>query len=360
MRATRKTALIAPLLLVLGLIGSTPAQAGGPGLAAQARVAYVGNHHGSRIVWTRDDDPCCDTGHLVSARPDGTAQRVLTHPAAGSMDLDAVISPNGSTIVFERDLPDGSTQIRLIGSDGHGERAIDLGCTDPCAADLEPAWSPNGREILFQRVDSPFDPTTQDAASAVLWAAALDGSGVRRVSEPGIDGVLEDSHPRFSPRGDYLTFVRFRNADHTTAVFRMRPDATHVRRLTPWGLDADLPDLSQARSGPTKDLVVFETFGPDVPAGQSGIGTVPATCRSAADCAGKVRFLSHDPAGVQGSSNPAWSPSGDQIAFTVVSFIASPPAADIWRMRPDGSQPRQVSHAPQFEFRPGWGLASGA
>jgi Tol biopolymer transport system component len=284
---------------------------------------------------------------------------VLTNPPTGSKDLDAVISPNGTTILFERDLPDGSTQIRIVGSDGLGEHAIDLGCTFPCAADLEPAWSPNGRQILFQRVKFPFDPTTGDASSAVLWAARLDGSGVHRVSEPGIDSVFEDSHPRFSPRGDYLTFVRFRNTDHSTAVFRMRPDATHVRRLTPWGLDADLPDLSQARSGPTKDLVAFETFGPDVPAGRSGIGTVPATCRSAADCAGKVRFLSHDPAGGGGSSNPAWSPSGDQIAFTLVPPGAGPPAADIWRMRPDGSHRRQVSHAPQFEFRPDWGRASG-
>jgi Tol biopolymer transport system component len=117
-----------------------------------------------------------------------------------------VISPDGSTIVFERDLPDGNTQIRLVGSDGRGDHAVDLGCTFPCASDLEPAWSLDGREILFQRVDFPFDPITQDAASAVLWAAAPDGSGVQRVSEPGIDGVFEDSHPRFSPRGDYLTF----------------------------------------------------------------------------------------------------------------------------------------------------------
>jgi hypothetical protein len=41
----------------------------------------------------------------------------------------------------------------------------------------------------------------------------------------------------------------------------MDADGSDVRRLTPWRLDADTADLSPAASGPTEDLVAFETYG---------------------------------------------------------------------------------------------------
>jgi Tol biopolymer transport system component len=327
--------------------------------AATATSSAAAPDRAGRIVWTQDVDPCCQGGRLVSARPDGTGFRVLTHPTTGSKDLNAAISPDGSTIAFERDLPDGHEELRLVGSDGRSERLLDFGCTDPCFADAEPGWAPNGREILFTRVVGPFNPTTGDAASAVLYAGSLNGSNVRRVSQPGIDGVLEDGHPRFAPHGRYLMFLRLRDSDLMTALFRMRPDGSDLRQLTPYGLDGDLYDISQAVDGPTKDLVVFETAGPDVPDGKVGIATVPATCHPLADCRNEVRFLSHDNPSVQASFNPTWSPAGDQIAFTIAAQNTTAPAADIWRMRADGTHPRQVSHAPQFEFRPAWAPAAG-
>jgi hypothetical protein len=111
-----------------------------------------------------------------------------------------------------------------------------------------------------------------------------------------------------------LTFVRVRNRDIKVAVFRMRPDGSQVRQLTPWRLGGDLPDVSPATHGPTKDLVVFETFGTGAPEGsQQDIATVPATCL---------------------------------------------PLADIWTVRPNGNDRQRVSHSPRFEFRPDWGVAA--
>jgi Tol biopolymer transport system component len=83
------------------------------------------------------------TARIVSARPDGSGLRALTHPAVGEFDLNAIISPDGSRMVFERDLADGSAQIHIVGADGHGERALDLGCVDPCALDADPGWTPD-------------------------------------------------------------------------------------------------------------------------------------------------------------------------------------------------------------------------
>jgi hypothetical protein len=57
----------------------------------------------------------------------------------------------------------------------------------------------SGRRIVFTRVVGPFDQVKESARSAVLHTAKLNGSGVRRLSEPGIDGVFEDYQARFSP-----------------------------------------------------------------------------------------------------------------------------------------------------------------
>ena len=109
-----------------------------------------------------------------------------------------------------------------------------------------PGWTPSGRHITFTRVLGPIDPVSQSARSAVLYIARPDGSGMRRLSQRGIDGVYEDYHARFAASGKYLIFLRLRNRDGKTSVFRMRPDGSDVRQLTPWRLDADVPDLSLA------------------------------------------------------------------------------------------------------------------
>jgi Tol biopolymer transport system component len=232
-----------------------------------------------------------------------------------------------------------------------------VNCTDPCAGVQDPGWTPSGRRIVFTRVIGPFDLINQSAHSAVLYTARQDGSGMRRLSQRGIDGVYEDYHARFAASGKYLIFLRVRNRDLKTAVFRMRPDGSDVRQLTPWRLAADVPDLSLAARGPTKDLVVFETFGQGAPKGsQPDIATVPATCHPLAACIREIRCVTHNGAGPRASFNPSWSPGGKRIAFTDALFPAGKPAiGDIWTVRPDGRGRQQVSHSPRFEFRPDWG-----
>ena len=89
----------------------------------------------------------------------------------------------------------------------------------------------------------------------------------RRLSEPGIDGVYEDNRPllvltaAISPSSASATQT-------SIGCIRMNADGTDIRQLTPWELDADTPDLSLANRGPTRGLIVFQTFGHGAPEGQ--------------------------------------------------------------------------------------------
>ena len=86
----RTRALLAALAVTLALATAAP--------------AVAGQEQATRIVWTQVLDDEFTTARIVSARPDGSGLRALTHPAAGEFDLNAVISPDGSRVAFERDL----------------------------------------------------------------------------------------------------------------------------------------------------------------------------------------------------------------------------------------------------------------
>jgi Tol biopolymer transport system component len=316
---------------------------------------------GSRLVWTRNAE-ASPRAQIVSARPDGSHLRELTHPKKRNFDIDAQISPDGSQVVLERDVGNKpQTQIIVVGADGDNERVLDLGCVDPCLLDSAPTWSLGGDRLLFTPLVGPFDGPNEAARSAVLQSALLDGSDVRRVSEPAIDGVFEDYHAHYSPDGSYIVFTRVRNDPLNVAAFRMNADGSDVRQLTPWGLGGDLADLSPATSGPTKDLLVFETYGMGPPEGKSSnVATVPSTCASVSDCRKQIRYLSDHGAGPAASFNPAWSPNGRRVAYT--RFRGEDDdhpccVGDIWTMRPDGSHRQAVSKSPLFEYRPDWGTA---
>jgi hypothetical protein len=307
------------------------------------------------IVWTtRADD---GSEHLLIARGDGTHQRELTPSMPDTFDFDAQVAPRGTWVAYERDTPETAT-IRLVRPSGAGDHVVDVGCADPCAAVVGPTWLSNKR-LAFTKVIGPFDDVTGNAAAAVLFSSRLDGSDVRRLSPAGIDGAFEDGYLHVAPGRGYLTFMRRRNADGHTALFRMDLDGSDQRQLTPWAVSAEGNDLSTARSGPTKDLMVFESYGRgDRDLTFVDIATVPTTCRTLAACTARIRWITDNAATGRRNANPQWSPDGSSLVFTDRPSIDDP-NAQIWTMRFGGGPRRLISTSPNFDYRPTWGRIPG-
>jgi Tol biopolymer transport system component len=304
------------------------------------------------IVWTNRSSE--GSGHLVIARADGTDRRDLTPPTPDTADYDAQISPDGRWIAYERDTAESST-IRLIRPDGTGDHALPVACVDPCVANVSPTWLTSGR-LAVSLVFGPFDEGDGSASSAVLWTVRSDGTGLRRLSQPGIDGTFEDYYARPAPDHRYVTFVRLRNSDLARALYRMRPDGTHLQRLTPWDIGVDGYDLSTARRGATRSLIVFESYGRG--AGEdtfADLATVPATCPSVRACTRQIDWLTDNGASGRRNANPKWSPDNRALVFTDRPSFDDQ-NVDVWTMRFDGHARHRVSSSPDFDYRPDWGI----
>jgi hypothetical protein len=63
----------------------------------------------------------------------------------------------------------------------------------------------------------------------VLYTARPNGTGVKRLSKPGIDGEVEDYRAKFSPDGSYVVFQRLNLLTDHSAIVRMDADGSHVR-----------------------------------------------------------------------------------------------------------------------------------
>ncbi len=310
-----------------------------------------------RIVWSQFTALDFSGARIVSSDPNGGHVRVLTHPGDGVHDVDPQVSPNGRLVAFERDVPDPTygdvANVVIVGANGRGEHVVDLGCVDPCLGTNQPTWTLDGRHLVFSRVVGPID-SHGNAASAALWRTDVDGEHITRVTPRRLDGRMEDSWAQFAPDG-YMVVLRLRIATDQTAVFRMTPDGDDACRLTPWQLNADLMDVSPATTGPTHNVVVFETHGHGgAPPGQSqAVATASATCHGDHE----IRYLTSPTSPPVENFNPAWSPDGRQVTYVRFKFVDTDPIVhgDIWRMRWNGEDKRPVSQLDLFEFRPNWG-----
>ncbi len=155
---------------------------------------------------------------------DGDGVRQLTEQRENQHAGQPAWSPDGREIVFMRGapvptaLPARPGELFVMDADGSAVQPLTRG-----SRDLHPAWSPDGREIVFTRaVDPPY---------AGLWVVDATGGRPRQLTDgPG----LVDESAAWSPDGTRIAFTRTRpesEDDGVASVYVMSRDGTDVREL---------------------------------------------------------------------------------------------------------------------------------
>jgi TolB protein len=278
-----------------------------------------------------------------------TSSTVTARPAAASAQL---------RIAFSRGGPDGGIHV-MTGP----ARAITRITKDP--GDDQPAWSPAGTEIVFNRYIN---------GRQNIYVMRPDGSAIRRLTTDG-----SSSSPGWSPDGSRIVFARETpgNAD----IYTMKPDGTDVTRLTHDALREYTPVWSPDGSsiafvaGPTRIYVMHadgsnaRSIGPDnaalprwAPDG-SKIAFVDETT-------GSIKTMNRDGTGLRRivdvttlaggtafAANftwPTWSTDGTKILFAA----GSPTSSHLYTVGADGTGFAQWTTGSVTDESPAWAMSS--
>ena len=351
---TVSTAVMVMALVVAAM--ALPVFAGGGKAADSASGGPTGN---GQIVFRRYFDAEQTKGALFVINPDGSHVRQITHPPKGWRDNVPAWSPDGRRIVFERFKADESTsRILVVNPDTGGTQTV-VPCTGKrCVYAIDPYFSPDSHSIAYSRTVAP--PQAQDPPEWKLYSAifivGLDGSHSHQVSSTperykGQPPAFDTSDPTFSPDGMTLGFVRTRfRPEENTAVF-VQPIGSpgDARRITPWKLNCqDRPTFS-----PDGTRMLFHCQ----PKGEEG----PSNLFWVHPDGTGLRQITHAPADKRylGSSfSPSFRAGRGWIAVGRTGGFGKKGNADVFRIRiADGKVVRQVNltKSEKWDSAPGWG-----
>ena len=267
--------------------------------------------------------------NVYTINPNGTGRRQLTHVgkkhAAGAPDW----SRDGTKIVYESNQT-GNYRIWVMNADGSGQRRL---TNDPGFMDLQPAWSPDGRHIVFSRC------TTQPGGTGCdLEVMTARGTGMRRLADDHWSWV----HAEYSPDGRQIVVAADRGG-FLSALWLMRSNGTGLHRITSPSFEAFWPEWS-----PDGSRILFTD---NCCQGGSNVWTVRP------DGTG-LRKLTHFSMPLQ-DGFASYSPDGRQI---VMKFNGKCPARGICKylyvMNADGSGLHPLRTGVPFTFLSDWGRAS--
>jgi Tol biopolymer transport system component len=275
---------------------------------------------------------------IYAVAPGETNGHQITKPPAGSADDVAVASPDGSRIIITRCEP-ARCLLWTAASDGSGAKRLSPKC---CADENAAVYTPDGRALVFGRAWGQVKDGQIQYSEVFMMSP--DGKGRRRLTHNSGRGFQADTgNPSVSPDGKQIVYTVTKSAmaashpgDH--AVFIMNIDGSGQRQLTPWKLAAgDFPRFS-----PDGKQIIFRARFSDGPGGD--LYTVRPD-------GSQLRKLTH---GEPGMLSASYSPDGKYIAFAHQE--PNNGMADIWVMKADGTGAVRLTHTPTWESLPTWGV----
>jgi Tol biopolymer transport system component len=272
--------------------------------------------------------------HLYLQDPDDTSwnhrDHQLTDPAANPdsvyRDTNPALSPDGRTVAFERtevSISSTTTSVWTIGTDGSDLRRV-------LSADLhggQPAWSPDGTRIAYRGL-------SMDAPG--IFVVNADGSGDRALGAG--DGPLGNAiDPAWSPDGTKIA-VAVPDGSDTSSIASVDVETGERTVISPAFWDAGSPSWS-----PDGQRLTFAHGGGVVVLTLDGGEVRELTPTHTAEEAASADLAYVD-------SEPTWSPDGAWIAFQRSS---GPSETFVYAVRPDGTDLHRIG----LGGDPAWGPA---
>jgi TolB protein len=328
-------AVVTAVTIAPSVQGTKP---GSDGLVAYARYRFVSSPL-RKEIWVASEDGA-------------TARRVDT-VGPNVEDDNPDWSPDGKSLAFQR-CPSqyrGVCAVYSIRADGSGLDRLTPSCPrgqnlPKCVDDTMPAYSPDGKHLAVSRASGPF--RNGRPRSVALMVGDVQLRHLRRVAWFGqYRGA--PTGPAWSPDGRRLVFEN--QVDHGRALYIVNADGTGLRRLTPPGIKG----TDQADWSPDGTAILFRG-GPG-----SDIGDEAGNLYTIRPDGSGLRQLTHFPNLLGMVRNGSYSPDGQSIVFATTYEGTKGPAAhwpDLFVMRTDGTDLRPMTRTINWEDGPDWGPKS--
>jgi TolB protein len=260
----------------------------------------------------------------------------------GAADASSSAPENGR-IVFQRFDPGlGRTRLYTVQPDGRGLRAITRP-TDFAGVDSQPDWSPDGRRILFRRINNVGRPDER----VDIYVVGVDGRGLRNLTRATCTGLcVANEEPAWSPDGKRIAFVRSigpvppGRQPRMVGIFVMNADGTHVRQLTQRSGTSVTEDHAPSWSPDGKRIALLSVNITAKPAGASVIYVINAD-------GSRPRVVRSMPHGWPGAGAPSWSPDGKRILYSTYCWFGNcgqhANGAQLFSVGADGTNSRQLT-----------------
>ena len=238
---------------------------------------------------------------IFATGPTGKGRRLL----ARRIDEEPAWSRRGRLAV-QRDSGAGASAIFL--RSGRRLHALTGPLSGSGPADIQPAWSPDGRRVAFARALPAAGG--RSLAGFDIYVARVRGGRLRRLTRD----VGNDTQPAWSPNGKRIAFTSDRAGNQD--VYTVRPTGRGLRRLTGTPAEDSAPSWS-----PNGKRIAFTSDR------EGNEDVFSMTARGKA-----LRRLTR---GAADEGDPAWSPNGRRIAYAVAG-------RGLYVMGPTGRRKRRL------------------